>query len=143
MYDHVLLPTDGSRAAEAAADHAFDIARRSDAAVSVLYVVDESIFPVDIRADQYRVALESEGQRAVDELVARAKEAGVEQVSGAVESGAPTAAVLDYADAHGCDLVVMGTHGRSGIERVLLGSVAERVVRKSPVAILTVRPADG
>jgi nucleotide-binding universal stress UspA family protein len=60
-----------------------------------------------------------------------------------LRSGSPIAHITEYAQAHGIGLIVMGTHGRSGFSHVLLGSVAENVVRRAPCSVLTVRPSEG
>jgi nucleotide-binding universal stress UspA family protein len=142
MYDRILVPTDGSEGTEGAVDHAIDLATTYDAALHALYVVDTNVH-VDGSAAGTFDAIESAGRRAVDEVLERAEAAGVETVEGAVVEGTPHRAILDYADEHAVDLVVMGTHGRTGLDRYLLGSVAEKVVRLSDAPVLTVRiPAD-
>jgi len=79
--------------------------------------------------------LERRGRKVVGEVVDRAEDAGV-AATGVVRRGRPHRAILDYVEAEGVDVVVMGTHGRRGLERYLLGSVAERVVRLSPAPVL-------
>ncbi|WP_101297874.1 universal stress protein [Halegenticoccus soli] len=139
MYDTILLPTDGSDGSRAAADHAFDLARRYDASVHVLYVADTTRDSVTtIGVDDVIDALEEEGERAVKDLARDSAPIGVETET-AVVQGRPHAAILDYAEDVEADLVVMGTHGRQGLDRLLLGSVTERVVRTSPVPVLAVR----
>jgi nucleotide-binding universal stress UspA family protein len=139
MYSDILVPTDGSPAAEAAIDHAIDLAGKYDATVHGLYVVDASAFAsIDAGTEMVVEALEQEGQRAVEAIQQHGDEAGVE-VETHVVSGTAYRSILDYVDAEGIDLVVMGTHGRRGIQRFLLGSVTERVVRSSDVPVLTVR----
>jgi len=85
-----------------------------------------------------RRALREEGETALDTARRRAGDVPVE--TDLIE-GSPVSDILDYA--RNCDLVVMGTHGRAGVSRVLLGSVAERVVRQAPVPVLTVRVPAG
>jgi nucleotide-binding universal stress UspA family protein len=80
--------------------------------------------------------LREEGEQALDDVDAWADDVDVERV---LLEGAPSTAIVDYATDEACDLIVMGTHGRGGIDRLLLGSVAERVVRTSSVPVLTVR----
>ncbi|WP_129116486.1 universal stress protein [Halegenticoccus tardaugens] len=141
MYDTILLPTDGSEGAHAAAEHAFDIARRYDGVVHVLYVADTNRDSLTVVGDEAVDALEEEGQAVVEEVVRRAGSVGVETVTAVVQGG-PHRTILDYVDEYGVDLVVMATHGRRGLERYLLGSVTERVVRTSPAPVLTVRTAE-
>lgn len=143
MYEHVLLPTDGSEPAANAANEAFGVATNNDATLHVLFVVDETARPLNIRgSDAQFEQVEAEGTEAVDEIVERAKQAGVETATGSVRQGTPYEEILDYAEENGIDLIVMGTHGRSGLDRHLLGSVTEKVVRRSNPSVLTVRVTD-
>jgi nucleotide-binding universal stress UspA family protein len=142
MYDKILVPTDGSEATDRAVENAVDIASRYDATLHVLYVVDASVYAsIETGADVVVGALEKEGETAVRDVVDRAEAAGVDVVSDVV-TGSIHREILDYADEHGVDLIVMGTHGRTGLDRYLLGSVTEKVVRRSEVPVLTVRTAD-
>ena len=116
-YEDVLVPTDGSPAATAALDRALPIAERAGATVHVL--------------SEY-------ADDAVAEGVERVEDAGLEAV-GAVEVASSAARGIGaYVDDPGVDLVAMGTHGRTGAGRYLLGSVAERTLRTAPVPVLTV-----
>jgi nucleotide-binding universal stress UspA family protein len=75
-------------------------------------------------------------------VIEQAESAGVETIEGVVSSGTPHRAILDYVDEEDVDLVVMGTHGRTGLDRYLLGSVTEKVVRLSDAPVITVRLSD-
>ncbi|WP_435117726.1 universal stress protein [Halolamina sp. C58] len=141
MYDHILLPTDGSEGADAVADHVGAIADRFDATVHVLAVADtRNRFESPssgLAPDVWEEAESERAEAAVDDTVAILPDAvPVERV---VESGVPHEVILEYADAAGMDVIVMGTHGRTGLDHYLIGSVAERVVRRSSVPVLTVR----
>ena len=139
MYDEILVPTDGSGASKRAIEHAVDVARTYDARLHALYVVDTSAYStLDAGAEMLLDALEDEGEAAVKRVEEMAGDAGV-SVSTEVTSGTAHKAILDYAEDHGVDLIVMGTHGRTGLDRYLLGSVTERVVRSADVPVLTVR----
>jgi nucleotide-binding universal stress UspA family protein len=139
MYDQILVPTDGSPAADAAIEHAIDLASRYDARVHALYVVDGSAYStLEAGAEIVVEALESEGEEATERVSKAAEEAGVEVVSSVV-NGTAYRTIREYVEDNGIDLVVMGTHGRQGLDRYLLGSVTERVVRTSDVPVLTVR----
>jgi nucleotide-binding universal stress UspA family protein len=138
MYDRILLPTDGSSGTEAAAEQAFELARRFDSYLDVLHVVDTSVLPLDSHSQTIFQELEAEGLESVESLTDRAREFGVDDVTGTVLRGDPDQVIVDYASNNDADLVVMGTHGRTGLDRVLLGSVTERVLRLSPVPVLTV-----
>ncbi|MDR5674077.1 Nucleotide-binding protein, UspA family [Halalkaliarchaeum sp. AArc-CO] len=143
MYDRILIPTDGSPAAEAAIEHAIDIAEKYDATVHALFVVDGAAYStLEAGAEIVMEALESEGKRAVERIAEIADDAGLDCETSVV-SGTAYRSIREYIDDHDIDLVVMGTHGRRGIDRYLLGSVTERVVRTSDVPVLTVRkPAE-
>jgi nucleotide-binding universal stress UspA family protein len=142
MYDEILLPSDGSPAADAALDHALDIAATSDARLHVLYVVDQSaIDGLVSESELVAVALENEGTETVEAIEKAAADRDLDVVTNVV-TGRPARTILDYVADNGIDLVVMGTHGRRGLDRYLLGSVTERVVRGSDVSVLVVRQAD-
>ena len=137
MYENVLLPTDGSTGVERAIEEAVGLASASGARLHALYVV-EPLYWADVNAERLVEALEEEGEAATGAVAERAAAAGVDCTT-AIERGYPSEAILDYADEHGVDLIVMGTHGRRGLSRMLLGSTAERVVRLADVPVLTVR----
>ncbi|MFB6155264.1 MAG: universal stress protein [Haloferacaceae archaeon] len=142
MYDEILVPTDGSRAAEQAIEHAVDIASQYGARIHALYVVDASAYSsLEAGSEVVMDALEEEGEEAVDHVAARAAEADVD-VETTVIAGAAYRSILRYADDNDIDLIVMGTHGRQGLDRYLLGSVTERIVRTSDVPVLTIRMQD-
>lgn len=142
MYDNILYPTDGSEGAEAALDHAIDHAERYDASLHVLYVIEETIPAMQAGAPDVLEALEERGEEVVAEARERALEAGVRSVQASVATGSPYRQILHYVDESGIDLIVMGTHGRRGIDRYLLGSVAEKVVRTAECPVLTARSVE-
>lgn len=82
-------------------------------------------------------ALEEQGRGATSDIAARAKDRGIEATA-AVRRGNPHDDILSYAEENGIDVIVMGTHGRTGVKRALLGSVTEDVVRHSEIPVLTV-----
>ncbi|ELZ05630.1 UspA domain-containing protein [Natrialba chahannaoensis JCM 10990] len=140
MYDCILVPTDGSAEGERALEYAFDLARAHDATIRALYVVNVSGYgglPMETAWDGISTALRDEGETAVE----RVRELAPDdiEVDTAVLEGSPSRVIVDEARPSTCDLVVMGTHGRGGIDRLLLGSVTERVVRQAPVPVLTVQ----
>jgi nucleotide-binding universal stress UspA family protein len=142
MYDSVLIPTDGSEGVERTLEHALDLARRHDATVHALYVVDRRLYVAADDSDQetVRERLESTGEEAVGVIRQRAAEAGLD-VETAVREGYPDRDIVEYADEHDLDVVVMGTHGRTGRDRLAhLGSVTERVVENArrPVFVVPI-----
>jgi len=139
MYDTIVLPTDGSAGIERVVEHAGKLARVHDATIRALYVVDATTFtglPMETSWDGVRQVLESEGETAL-EGVERLAPDDVAVETATVE-GTPSTEIVRYTREQPVDVVVMGTHGRGGIDRLLLGSVAERVVRKSAVPVVTV-----
>lgn len=137
MYDHVLLPVDADEDADAAAEHAFDLAERYGATLHVVHATDAMSATVTGFGDEVIDTLESEGRTAVEEVVRRAADRDVD-VADAVVQGAPHEAIAEYVDDHGIDLVVMATHDRTGLDRHLLGSTTDRVVRTVSVPVLVV-----
>ncbi|WP_254545115.1 universal stress protein [Halomarina pelagica] len=138
MYDRILFPTDGSEGADEALDYALSLAELSDATVHVLYVADTNRDSLAVLGGEVVDALEEEGERVVSEVVETAEARGV-GVVGEVVQGEPHPSILDYAEREGVDLIVMATHGRRGLDRYLLGSVTEKIVRTASVPVLTVR----
>ncbi|WP_435347633.1 universal stress protein [Haloarchaeobius sp. HRN-SO-5] len=141
MYDRIMVPTDGSEGVERAVEHAIDLAVTHDATLYAVYVVDSASYggvPMETAWEGLHEMLETEGEAALR----RVRDLGTEsdiQVETALLEGTPAKEIVRYAESNDCDLVVMGTHGRGGIDRLLLGSVAERVVRSSEVPVLTVQ----
>ncbi|RQH01982.1 universal stress protein [Natrarchaeobius oligotrophus] len=139
MYDRILVPTDGSSEVERALEYAFDLARAHDASIRAIYVVNAAGYgglPMETAWEGISDALREEGRAAVD----RVEELAPDDVTveTAVLEGSPSRVIVEEATPLECDLVVMGTHGRGGIDRLLLGSVTERVVRSAAVPVLTV-----
>ena len=132
-YERILIPTDGSPAATAAVDHGISIAERVGASVRVLCVIEgETGLP------PIGDPLRDESVEVVEEVAQRASDHDV-SLSTHVQPGTPHVVINNFVSAHGIDLVTMGTHGRSGLRRHLLGSVTERVLRTSEAPVMTVR----
>ncbi|WP_396613560.1 universal stress protein (plasmid) [Haloferax sp. S1W] len=123
-----------------AIEHAMYIAQVSEASVHALYVVDVRAFVMLPDETQSRVIqlLKAEGQDAVETIQRAGERAGV-SVEDAVLQGVPHDIILNYVTNYDIDLIVMGTHGRTGEEKRILGSVAEEVVRHAKVPVTTVR----
>jgi nucleotide-binding universal stress UspA family protein len=137
-----LIPTDGSESATAAIDHGIAIADRFDATVHALSVVN-----VNAVAGAYDAgpgiphlldSLEEGCEQAVAAIEDECENRDVDFVTEVVQ-GTPYRAIREYVDDEEIDLITMGTHGRTGLERYLIGSVTERTVRTSDVPVLTVR----
>jgi nucleotide-binding universal stress UspA family protein len=141
-YTDVLVPTDGSEGAAAAVGPAVDIASTYDASIHAVSVIDTMAMGVDVRSHTILDALEESARSATESIEERASEASVSAVETTIQHGNPHRGIRSYVDDHDIDLVVMGTHGRSGIKRYLLGSVTEKTVRTSPVPVMTVRRSE-
>lgn len=138
MYDAILVPTDGSEGSDEAVDRAIDMARAFDAALHTLYVVETPTLGGQVEGGEVLEHLQDAGRQAIDRVRTQAKRADVGTIEGSVAEGTPHRAILQYTAEHDVDLVVMGTHGRTGLDRYMLGSVTEKVVRLSDVPVLTV-----
>ena len=138
MYDRVVIPTDGSSAAERAAGRALEVAERYGADIRVVYVVDTNTYGFEDAPRSIVGLLKEGGQNAVEAIATEAREANL-SASTAILRGVPEDAILQYADGAGADLIAMGTRGRTGGDERLLGSTTARVVRRSGIPVLTVR----
>lgn len=141
--DSILVPTDGSDGARIGARRGINLAATIDADLHVVSVVDTREFESSVNpSDQTNIKrlLEEGAERAVDSIADLARTQLSGQVTAVVESGIPFRTINDYVETHGIDLVVMGTQGRTGFERIVLGSVAEKLVRTADVPIVTVTP---
>lgn len=144
MYDDILIPTDGSEGVQRAIDHGIDLASQTDATVHAMYVVDTGD-AVAIPEGQWLTieeTLEETEEEAVADIEDRARQQNVD-VSATVEYGTPNKDIVRYAEENDIDLIVMGTHGRSGLDRVLLGSVTDNVIRRSETPVLVQRIEEG
>lgn len=148
MFDRILLPTDGSEAVQPAVDAAIDLADKYDATLDVLYVVEPPSSVSGLAGgattiDDLLDELEADGRDATAEIADQARASGLE-VTTEVRRGNPRDDILEYAEHNDVDAIVLGTHGRRGVKRTLLGSVTEAVVRRAEVPVLTVhRTPDG
>ncbi|EMA56122.1 universal stress protein [Halococcus thailandensis] len=139
MYENILVPTDGSEGANMAAEHALGIAGTYGATVHVLYVVDVRMSPISTDMDREEVVqlLEQSGGTPTTPVLQRAEGTDVPATE-AIRLGVPHETIHEYVDEEDINLVVMGTHGRTGLERTLLGSTTERVVRTVDTPVMTV-----
>lgn len=140
MYDRILVPTDGSPYAEAAADTALSLAAELDAMVHALCVIETGpLGSVDLPGDTASAdeVLGERGQEYVDRIESRGDDRGV-PVTTVVRKGVPVREILSYVEEVDADVVVMGTRGRGGISRMLLGSVTDAVTRHCDRDVLVV-----
>lgn len=137
----ILLPIDGSATAEAAARFAEDLALALGSRVIVLGVVQQTIVGTADDADLIDAIADSLC-KTVDAEVAQLRQAGVDAESLVVVAGSPFSGILEAASEQKVDMIVMGTHGSSGLGRAILGSVADRVARHAdvPLVLVPLRP---
>ncbi|QFU83175.1 universal stress protein [Natronorubrum aibiense] len=136
-YDGICIPTDGSDHAAAAVRLGGELAAHHDATVHLLTIVDTPALGIADGTVSITDQLEERAREILTEASAIASDAGAEDVVTTVESGSVTREIESAADADGVDLVVMGTHGRVGLDQRLLGSTTERVIRTAPTPVLT------
>ncbi len=144
MYQHILLPTDGSETALRAVRQGAALAARLGARVTVMTALEH--FPAGIMASSYRpgeVPQESPGLEAAQARLAQAeaavREAGLQPQSLLLREGPVYRAILEAAQQSGADLIVMGTHGMGLMERLFLGSQTQRVLAHTQIPVLTLR----
>ena len=142
MFKHIIIPIDGSDFSLKAVDLAASLAKEQRAACTVITVVD--VIPAAALAaatpdlvNAWLKTLEEQAEIAVNEAAGRMRAAGVE-ANAEVAKGFPPDVILQVAQQHRADLIVMGSHGRSGLRRLFLGSVAESVLRASSIPVLIV-----
>lgn len=143
-YKHILVPLDGSELAELALSHAFDLARLNQAELTLLHIlapiegVIEGNTPYTIFVDEQQEVL---GGRALRYLKSICEQLTCDAITvhAAVEVGLAAETIIDYASEHRVDLIVMSSHGHSGLRRWVFGSVADRVLRGADVPVLLVR----
>ncbi|MFB6274023.1 MAG: universal stress protein [Salinibacter sp.] len=137
----VLAPVDFSEASEAAIQHAKEIALTYGAELDLLHVVEEPLYPTEYGLGPASFPTEEVVENVENQLGDLAREKiGYEHVMIDAQLGPPDSTILEYVEDNGVDLVVIATHGRTGLDRVLLGSVAERVLRQSPSPVFVVKP---
>jgi len=143
LYRKIMISTDGSEPVKKAVDTAVEVARLSGAKLYAVYVVASGGYtfghPRDIgweRAMKEHLSAEGKEATAYVETVGKAANIEVESV---LLEGSPAEEIVDFADKNNIDLIVIGTLGRTGIQKFLLGSVAQNVVRHSKKAVLVVK----
>jgi nucleotide-binding universal stress UspA family protein len=143
----ILVPTDFGPASAVALQHGRDLASSFGATLHVLHAVGDLVTMATMPPTYVPDLVQSQKEREADArarlrkmLAADAPETRRAEV--VVSSASPASAIVTYAETHGIDLIVMGTHGRNAISHLLLGSVTEKVVRSAPCPVLTVRHAE-
>jgi universal stress protein A len=135
----ILVPVDFSETSDKAFDYALSLARVFEAEVIALHILQEPILYQSTTDQSYRDAFEQKMQSNLDALLNRHTCEGV-KITTAMKQGAPFLEIIQFTEENDCDLIVIGTHGHGPIQHMLLGSTAEKVVRKSRCPVLVVRP---
>ncbi|MFV0445778.1 MAG: universal stress protein [Planctomycetaceae bacterium] len=142
----ILVPVDFSEFGKHALRYGCEFARRFGAEVHLLHVV-EDVYPMVPEAGMllpaqgnYLQELQSAAHKALEQIPNEEMRTGLSDVVRHTETGTPFLEIIRYARQADIDLIVIGTHGRSGLVHMLMGSVAEKIVRKAPCPVLTVRP---
>jgi nucleotide-binding universal stress UspA family protein len=144
MFNHILVPVDGSSTAQLAVDKAISLAKAFDSRVTAIFVIDPYPFTgvgTDFAYGQaeYLSAATAEANAAIKAARAAFEQAGVKVDTSVIESHAAWRGVVQAAEAVQADLIVMGSHGRSGLEKLVLGSVTQAVLSHTKLPVLVVR----
>lgn len=137
MYDKILIPSDGSEGAEVAVDHAIELAKKFDSEIHVIFVVDKRASPGQEPASSPLTQFRKIGEDITEMISEEIQEENLTAVT-EVTRGVPHEEITNYADENGIDLITMGTKGRTGLDRMLIGSTTEKVVRASNVPVMTI-----
>lgn len=145
MYKKILVPLDGSELAEKALSHARELAKAGNSQIILLEVIDTTnIYPVPgvagpiVGVPMYYEDIAQQEKQYLEKQAEPLRAEGIDTDT-VVEEGSPASEVCDFAERTGVDIIVMSTHGRSGINRWVYGSVADRVLRGARVPVLLVR----
>lgn len=145
MFKKILVPSDGSKLAHGAAEFAADLAKMHGATVVGLYVIDP--FPYigigDASAaglQAYMAEAHAAADRSLNDIRQCCEKRGVAFAGDTIERNVTYEGILETAQAEGCDLIVMGSHGRKGVQALILGSVAQKVLTHAKVPVLIVKP---
>jgi nucleotide-binding universal stress UspA family protein len=146
VYKRILVPTDGSLVSARAERAAIDVAKRYKACITAVHVVAPysplalaqigGLGPAPLSPDEYRALAEKRGKAVLKKVVARARRAKLGADTMLVTSDSPSEALVNAARETGCDLIVMGSSSRVGIERIFIGSVASEVLSATRIATL-------
>lgn len=144
MFKKILVPSDGSELAHKAADVAADLAKVHGAEIIGVYVIDP--FPYIGIGDASAVGLQAylseakvAANRSLEVLAESCKQRGVAFAGDTIERSVVYEGITETAKVEGCDLIVMGSHGRKGVEALFLGSVAQKVLTHAAVPVLIVK----
>ena len=144
MFNRILVPLDFSAPSDAALEYARTVATRFGASLHLLHVADDpyrALYSAEVYVPEVEGLRDEILTDATGRLKDRLQSSDIRELGATAEAviGTPPSSIVEYAESHDIDLIVMGTHGRGGMSHLLMGSVAERVVRTAPCPVLTVR----
>jgi nucleotide-binding universal stress UspA family protein len=145
-FRHILAPTDFSEYSKKAVASALELAKKFGAKLTILHVIELPPYPVEgyvppSLSQTFMDDMERQATTDLAQLIPEAEAAGV-QVARLVAVGTPYRKIIDMAEAEHIDLIVMATAGRTGFSHLIMGSIAERVVRTASCPVLTIRPRE-
>lgn len=141
--ERILIPVDFSEYSKMALDYSIEFSKKFNSELILIYVIEPIVYPSDfglgqIPINQVDFEIQSKAESELKKLVEE-KVPSELKASYVVKTGKPFLEIISAAKEYDCDLIIIATHGHTGIEHILFGSTAEKVVRKSPVPVLTVR----
>ena len=145
---NILLPTDLSKTSLTAANYAVDIAAQYNAKIHLLYVLEKTppilaIRSLDISREKILEEIDNDAKTQLDELLQKVKEINQKiEVLPVIQKGLDYEEIIDYSNKEKIDVIVIATHGRTGLLHTLLGSVAEKVIRYSKIPVLVITPTE-
>jgi len=137
-FRHILVATDGSKFSEAAVCYAMKLAREHEAKLTIIHVANVHGY-LEVLWHDMKNRYRKEGLRVLEAVKEHCQVEGIE-VETVLEEGVPYVKIVEAAKRLDCDLIILGSHGHSGLEKIFLGSVAERVIGISPVPVMVVPP---
>ncbi len=141
IYSHILVATDGSKFSEAAVCYAMRLAKETKAKLTIIHVANVHGY-VEVLWHDMKKRYRDEGEKVLEEVKEHCDLEGIDAET-LLEEGVPYLKIVEAAKRLHCDLIILGSHGHSGLEKILLGSVAERVIGISPVPVMVVPPDVG
>lgn len=143
MFKKILCPVDFSQFTQDVVNYALDLAKKYGAELHIMHVVPNMTYFTPYESfltPENLVAIEKNIQDEVERNFTKLLKEDKVPTKRVIKTGVPFVEIIDYARSESVDLIVMGTHGHTGLEHILIGNVAEKVVRKSPCPVMTIRP---
>jgi len=144
---NILLTTDFSKYSLSAADYAIDLAEKYDAKIFVINVIEKkppilSMRTLDLSEEKIEEIITSDAENEMNRILAELKSKTKMEIEPVIKKGLDYEEIVDYAEKNPIDLIVIATHGKTGILRTLIGSVAEKVIRYSKKPVLVITPSE-